>query len=174
MVKPYASFNEKLTQFFKFLYFDFYLNIFTFIFFIGKPGVRPNKPECWLTRQTKECRRCIPNVMIRRCGTSWFLKKLLTFPSVSLISNNFFLGFFVVVVVIEKFRNQINLSDMKKMIKTKFNHEIHVSYKLVRIIYMYIRFQLGFFFNLKKNLINTLGYEKTSLVLTHQTKSIVF
>lgn len=63
---------------------------------------------------------------------------------------------------------------MKKMIKTKFNHEIHVSYKLVRIIYMYIRFQLGFFFNLKKNLINTLGYEKTSLVLTHQTKSIVF
>lgn len=58
---------------------------------------------------------------------------------------------------------------MKKMIKTKFNHEIHVSYKLVRIIYMYIRFQLGFFFNLKKNLINTLGYEKTSLVLTHQT-----
>lgn len=61
---------------------------------------------------------------------------------------------------------------MKKMIKTKFNHEIHVSYKLVRLIY--IRFQLGFFFNLKKNLINTLGYEKTSLVLTHQTKSIVF
>lgn len=63
---------------------------------------------------------------------------------------------------------------MKKMIKTKFNHEIHVSYKLVRIIYMYIRFQLGFFFNLKKKLINTLGYEKTSLVLTPQTKSIVF
>lgn len=36
MVKPYASFNEKLTQFFKFLYFDFYLNIFTFIFFYRK------------------------------------------------------------------------------------------------------------------------------------------
>lgn len=58
---------------------------------------------------------------------------------------------------------------MKKMIQTKFNHEIqyigYVSYNLVRITNMY-SISSGFF------LINYLENDNISLVFKYQTKSI--